>query len=105
MCIFLFRDGKITVSASFHCLLRLSWFARIVGTVITMHPDPNLDFTLPITQRLFRSDTTLRKSADPSLLVESLLDLGTAYSRSSKTLIFSIDLCSHSCRPSSRSRR
>ncbi|KAI0271450.1 hypothetical protein BC834DRAFT_859558 [Gloeopeniophorella convolvens] len=53
MCIFLFRDG----------------------TVISFHPTPNLDFTEPIATRIRQRDTSLRTTADPSLLVESLLDL------------------------------
>ncbi|KAI0321257.1 hypothetical protein OF83DRAFT_1168596 [Amylostereum chailletii] len=53
MCIFLYRDG----------------------TVISFHPDTSLDFTAPIANRIRQRDTTLRMTADPSLLVESLLDL------------------------------
>ncbi|KAA1477253.1 hypothetical protein DENSPDRAFT_884939 [Dentipellis sp. KUC8613] len=53
MCIFLFRDG----------------------TVISIHPDANLDLTAPIAGRVRQRDTSLRKTADASLLVESLLDL------------------------------
>ncbi|KAI8980569.1 hypothetical protein BD414DRAFT_492607 [Trametes punicea] len=53
LCIFLFRDG----------------------TVISIHKDNTLDFTAPITERLRQRDTGLRSTADPSLLVESLLDL------------------------------
>ncbi|CAL1694881.1 unnamed protein product [Somion occarium] len=53
MCIFLFRDG----------------------TVITIHQDNRLNFTSPITGRLRQRDTGLRTTADPSLLVESLIDL------------------------------
>ncbi|KAJ7650745.1 magnesium transporter [Roridomyces roridus] len=45
------------------------------GTVISMHPTPNLDLTQPITRRLRQRDTGLRTSADASLLVQSLLDL------------------------------
>ncbi|TFK42066.1 magnesium transporter [Crucibulum laeve] len=45
------------------------------GTVISIHPEPDLDFTVPITQRLRSRDTVLRTSADPSLLVHALLDL------------------------------
>ncbi|KAF4606103.1 hypothetical protein EYR38_000148 [Pleurotus pulmonarius] len=45
------------------------------GTVITMHPTPNLDFTQPITARLHQDDSVLRTSNDASLLVESILDL------------------------------
>ncbi|KAL4250316.1 CorA metal ion transporter (MIT) family protein [Abortiporus biennis] len=53
MCIFLFKDG----------------------TVISIHKDNKLDFTTPITERLRQRDTGLRTTADPSLLVESLIDL------------------------------
>ena len=72
MCIFLFRDGKhenhspITVAEKL-CL----------GTVITIHQDTKLNLTAPITGRLRQRDTGLRSTADASLLVESLLDLGT----------------------------
>lgn len=45
------------------------------GTVITVHPSPDLRFTAPITERLHRRDSVLRTTADPSLLVQSLLDL------------------------------
>lgn len=38
--------------------------------------DTSLDFTAPITDRLRRRDTGLRMTADASLLVQSLLDLG-----------------------------
>ncbi|KAH9948220.1 cora-like Mg2+ transporter protein-domain-containing protein [Amylocystis lapponica] len=37
--------------------------------------DTNIDFTQPIMDRLRQRDTGLRTTADPSLLVESLLDL------------------------------
>ncbi|KAI0923526.1 hypothetical protein AcV5_009045 [Taiwanofungus camphoratus] len=53
MCIFLFRDG----------------------TVISISEDTNLDFTAPIQARLRQPDTGLRKTADSSLLVQSLIDL------------------------------
>ncbi|KAH9056939.1 hypothetical protein EDB87DRAFT_1686657 [Lactarius vividus] len=53
MCIFLFRDG----------------------TVISFQSKPNLDLTEPIASRIRQRDTSLRTTADPSLLVESLLDL------------------------------
>ncbi|KAF7312057.1 Magnesium-like protein [Mycena indigotica] len=45
------------------------------GVVISMHSAPSLDLTQPITRRLRQRDTGLRTSADPSLLVQSLLDL------------------------------
>ncbi|KAK0209054.1 hypothetical protein DFS33DRAFT_498400 [Desarmillaria ectypa] len=45
------------------------------GTVISMHGNPSLELTQPIANRLYQRDTGLRASADPSLLVQSLLDL------------------------------
>jgi Mg2+ and Co2+ transporter CorA len=53
MCILLFRDG----------------------TVISMSPERNLDFTAPILTRLKHRDTSLRVSPDASFLVQALLDL------------------------------
>ncbi|RDX50495.1 hypothetical protein OH76DRAFT_1482272 [Lentinus brumalis] len=53
LCLFLFRDG----------------------TVISIHKDSTLNFTAPITERLRQRDTGLRTTADPSLLMESLIDL------------------------------
>ncbi|KAI0042586.1 hypothetical protein FA95DRAFT_1610078 [Auriscalpium vulgare] len=53
MCIFLYRNG----------------------TVISFHPDPCLEFTEPITARIRQRYSSLRTTADASLLVESLLDL------------------------------
>jgi hypothetical protein len=50
--------------------------SRNVGTVISLHPEINHNFTSPIITRLRQRDTLLRTSADPSLLVQSLLDLG-----------------------------
>lgn len=69
MCIFLFRDG----------------------TVISIHRDTHLNFTQPISERLRQRDTGLRSTADPSLLVESLIDLGL-YSLSLRVYGFS-DIC------------
>ncbi|KAF8899336.1 magnesium transporter [Infundibulicybe gibba] len=45
------------------------------GTVISIHPKPDLNLTAPITRRLHQRDTGLRTSADASLLVHALLDL------------------------------
>jgi len=46
------------------------------GTVVTIYASPNnAEFAVPIIARLKMRDTMLRSSADPSLLVESLLDL------------------------------
>ncbi|KII94236.1 hypothetical protein PLICRDRAFT_101518 [Plicaturopsis crispa FD-325 SS-3] len=53
----------------------MSIFLTRDGTVISFYPVPDLEFTAPITARLRQRDTGLRKSADPSLLVQSLLDL------------------------------
>ena len=53
MCIFLFRDG----------------------TIISFHPEPSNEFTRPIMERIRQRDTSLRRTADPNLLVQSLLDL------------------------------
>ncbi|KAN0135635.1 hypothetical protein V8E53_006526 [Lactarius tabidus] len=53
LCIFLFRDG----------------------TVISFQSKQNFHLTEPIVSRIRQRDTTLRTTADPSLLVESLLDL------------------------------
>jgi hypothetical protein len=36
---------------------------------------PNLDLTEPIATRIRHAGTSLRRTADPSLLVQSLLDL------------------------------
>ncbi len=47
-----------------------------VGTVISIHQDPSMEFTEPIAQRLRHRTTGLRQTADASLLVESLIDLG-----------------------------
>jgi hypothetical protein len=51
----------------------------VAGTVISMHPTPNLEFTSPITSRLRQRDTGLRTSADASLLLQSLLDLSQSF--------------------------
>ncbi|KAF4573548.1 CorA metal ion transporter (MIT) family protein [Pleurotus pulmonarius] len=45
------------------------------GTFITIHPSPDATFTDPIVHRLRQPDTLLRKSADASLLLQSMLDL------------------------------
>ncbi|KAJ3563082.1 hypothetical protein NP233_g9173 [Leucocoprinus birnbaumii] len=45
------------------------------GTVISIHSKPNLNFTAPIAHRLRQTDTVLRQSPDPSILVHALLDL------------------------------
>ncbi|KAK7464367.1 hypothetical protein VKT23_006534 [Stygiomarasmius scandens] len=45
------------------------------GTVISMQNSSDLSITQPISQRIQQRDTGLRTSADPSMLVQSLLDL------------------------------
>ncbi|KAJ7632300.1 hypothetical protein FB45DRAFT_746461 [Roridomyces roridus] len=45
------------------------------GTVISIHPTPDLRFTEPVMQRLQRHDSVLRTSQDPAILVEAILDL------------------------------
>ncbi|KAF9446278.1 hypothetical protein P691DRAFT_733595 [Macrolepiota fuliginosa MF-IS2] len=45
------------------------------GTVISIMPTTDLDFTAPITERLHHSQSVLRTSEDASLLIEALLDL------------------------------
>ncbi|KIY50507.1 hypothetical protein FISHEDRAFT_9157, partial [Fistulina hepatica ATCC 64428] len=45
------------------------------GTVISIQPNSDPELTSPITRRLQQIDSTLRSSADPSILVQSLLDL------------------------------
>ncbi|KAJ7837328.1 hypothetical protein B0H14DRAFT_2589193 [Mycena olivaceomarginata] len=45
------------------------------GTVITIIQHASPDLMLPISDRLRRADTILRSSADPSMLVQSLLGL------------------------------
>lgn len=52
------------------------------GTVISVSASTDVSFTGPISARLHQRDTGLRATADPSLLVQSLLDL-SAFSRSS----------------------
>ncbi|KAJ7929342.1 magnesium transporter [Mycena leptocephala] len=45
------------------------------GTVISIHPTPNLQFTEPVAERMQQHDSVLRTSEDPAILVEALLDL------------------------------
>ncbi|KLO20174.1 hypothetical protein SCHPADRAFT_934777 [Schizopora paradoxa] len=45
------------------------------GTVVSLSPQNDEEFTTPIVARLRQRDTGLRATADPSLLVQSLLDL------------------------------
>lgn len=46
---------------------------------MSIHQDTRLNLTSPITERLRQRDTGLRSTADASLLVESLLDLGLSH--------------------------
>lgn len=50
---------------------------RVAGTVISVHHDTDLKSTLPIMDRIHQAGSGLRASPDASLLVQSLLDLGT----------------------------
>ncbi|KAJ7762348.1 hypothetical protein DFH07DRAFT_814031 [Mycena maculata] len=59
---------KVSVTPMFIFLFR-------DGTVITITQDTSPEMTLPIGMRLRRPDTILRTSADPSILVQSLLSL------------------------------
>ncbi|KAF7359434.1 CorA-like protein [Mycena sanguinolenta] len=45
------------------------------GTVISIRPTPNLEFTEPVTERMHQHDSVIRTSEDPAILFESLLDL------------------------------
>ena len=76
MCIFLFRDGNSRPLIPFASFPLTS--ARLLGTVISFNSRPNLDLTKPIATRIRQRDTSLRTNADPSLLVQSLLDLGAS---------------------------
>lgn len=53
------------------------WFIFLLrnGTVVSIHPAV-VDYAAPIKERLHQPDSVLRTSDDPSLLVESLVDLG-----------------------------
>ncbi|KAI0829056.1 hypothetical protein BC628DRAFT_1315896 [Trametes gibbosa] len=64
------RGDRVNVKIAPLCI-----FLMRDGTVISMHKDNTLNFTAPITERLRQRDTGLRSTADPSLLVQSLLDL------------------------------
>ena len=75
MCIFLFRDGNFSLS---HPIESFSSPCSLLGTVISFNSKPSLDLTEPITARIRERGSSLRKSADPCLLVQSLLDLGVS---------------------------
>lgn len=68
------------------------------GTVISIHPQNNLEFTTPVRERLSQRHTTLRSTADPALLVHALLDLGELLSHTKCIYINRITLQS-SIRP------
>lgn len=72
-----------------------------IGTVISVSPTNDLSFTTPIMARLRQRDTGLRATADPSLLVESLLDLGLVSSRLFR--YEGLNLFMNSCRSGTRS--
>ena len=65
-----------TVRFSLSYVITLSHQFLLLGTVISFQSKPNFYLTEPIVARIRQRDTTLRTTADPSLLVESLLDLG-----------------------------
>jgi len=58
----------------------------LLGTVVSFNSTPNLDLTEPIAARIRQRDTSLRKTADPCLLVQSLLDLGASLTVEAPTL-------------------
>ncbi|KAG1830906.1 hypothetical protein EV424DRAFT_1506156 [Suillus variegatus] len=64
------KAGRVNV-----CIHPISIFLLRDGTVISVMPSNFIHFTGPIMARLRQPDTGLRASADPSLLVQSLLDL------------------------------
>ncbi|KAJ7075338.1 hypothetical protein B0H15DRAFT_806274 [Mycena belliarum] len=64
------KEGTIKVAVS-----PLFVFLFRDGTVISISQDVTPELMVPITQRLRRADGILRTSADPSLLVQSLLGL------------------------------
>jgi len=64
------KGGRVNVK-----IVRIFIFLFRDGTVVSIHKDKKLDFTTPIADRLRQRDTGLRTTADPSLLVQSLIDL------------------------------
>jgi hypothetical protein len=69
MFIFLLRDGN------YYCSFLGNTRSIAEGTVISIHPTPNLQFTEPVAERMQQHDSVLRTSEDPAILVEALLDL------------------------------
>jgi hypothetical protein len=57
----------------------MSIFLYRSNTVISFFAEPSLDFTEPIANRLKLRDSTLRRSGDGSLLVQSLLDISASH--------------------------
>ncbi|KAG6330165.1 hypothetical protein ID866_8925 [Astraeus odoratus] len=64
------KEGRVHVRVQ-----PISIFLLRNGTVISILPRQCADFAEPIMARLHQADTGLRTSADPSLLVQGLLDL------------------------------
>ena len=75
VCIFLFNDGGC--NRDHVPITDISHHTSPTGTIISIHPDNDLKFTEPIRRRLNQKDTKLRSTADASLLVHGLLDLGS----------------------------
>jgi hypothetical protein len=71
MYLFLLRDGRNSPTFKRDPSTNL----YILGTVISIRPNPDLNFTAPIAARLRQRDSLLRTSADPSMLIQGLLDL------------------------------
>ena len=65
------------VTYSRYLIVSHSLTFRGLGVVISVHPTPDLLFTAPIAGRLHQHDTTLRASADPSMLVYGSIDLSS----------------------------
>lgn len=63
------------MSLSIYCAFRSIDAKFYTGTVISISESSDISCTAPISARLHQRDTTLRATADPSLLVQSLLDL------------------------------
>ncbi|EIW87253.1 hypothetical protein CONPUDRAFT_161839 [Coniophora puteana RWD-64-598 SS2] len=64
------KEGRVNVKRA-----QMSMFLMRDGTVISVLPSTTHNFTDHIMDRLQVADTVLRKSSDPSLLVQSLLDI------------------------------
>ena len=72
LCVYTF---SVTVISLPHRATSFSSGVFWSGTVISFNAKPNLDLTEPIATRIRHTGTSLRRTADPSLLVQSLLDL------------------------------